>query len=100
MDSFFVERDFVDLVVTARLEEHVTDLTRPHRDDPSEDGRGEWVDRDERVGREEATPTEQVQRLIHVATVVVAMIVPALLSELLEEGKGLVVSRDVQRFPS
>ena len=44
------------------------------------------IDEEQRIGDQEADSAEQVQALVDAAVVVVAMVVPALLAEFLQEG--------------
>src|SRR6202012_1138636 len=86
LDGFLrFELHAVDLVVALRLEEKMADLSRPHGDGPAENrGLGD-VEGDERVRREKAARAQEVERLVDAAPVVEAVVVPALLLQLLEK---------------
>ncbi len=68
----------VDLVVPLGLEEEVPRLARDHGDEPGDERRGDRVREQQDVGDEEADCTDEVQRLVDAAVVVVPMIIPAL----------------------
>src|SRR5207249_4138394 len=75
----------VDMVVTPRLEEEVTGLTRGHRDQPADQRGHHRIEEDHRIAEQETRGADEVQRLIDAAVVVVAMVVPALGLQFLHE---------------
>jgi hypothetical protein len=78
-------RGLVDVVVAARLEEEVAGLARGHREAPRQQRGAGRVDEQQPVGRQEAQRTDEVQALVDAAVVVVAVIVPALAAQLLQQ---------------
>ena len=75
----------VDVVVATRLEEEVPGLAAGHRHAPGQDRGQRRVCEQQPVGDEEADGAEQVQALVDAAVVVVAVVVPALGRECLQE---------------
>jgi len=78
--DFFLVREccVVHFVEPPRLKEKVPDLSNPHRHDPTKNCRKRWLKWYEQVRHDETTRAQQMQRLVHTASMVVAMIVPAL----------------------
>ena len=82
-----VVRCVIDLVISARLEEEMADLARGHRDNPAQQGGRTWINEQERVAGHEADRTQQVQRLVDPAVMVIPVIVPALQVQLFAEAQ-------------
>jgi hypothetical protein len=74
---------YIHAVEAFRFEEKVSDLPRPHRNDPPQKSGRKRIERNERVADQKARGAEQVQTLVHPTLMVKAMIVPALLFQLL-----------------
>jgi len=74
-----VESYIVDAVEPFGLEKEMSNLPRPHRYDPSEKTRRNWLERHEAVADQEAQCTEKMQTLGYAALVVETVVVPALL---------------------
>jgi len=75
----------VDLVVTLRLEEKVAALAAHHRHQPGDQRGCSGVEKQQHVGRQEGESTQQVQRLVDPAVMVVAVVVPALCPQCIQE---------------
>ena len=73
------------MVVAARLEEEVAGLPRRHRDAPGQDRGVSRIDEQQAVSDDEADRADQVQALIDAAVVVIAVVVPALRAQFLQE---------------
>jgi len=75
----------VDVVVTLGLEEKMPALAAHHRHQPGDQrGRG-GVEKQQHIGRQEGESAEQVQRLVDPAVMVVAVVIPALGTQCIEE---------------
>ena len=68
----------VDLVVAARLEEQVADLAAGHGDQPADQRRHGGIGERDHIGEQEARRADEVERLVDLAVVIVAMVVPTL----------------------
>ena len=75
----------VDVVVALRLEEEMTGLPRGHRDQPADQRGSHRIDEQQHIGDQEAERADEVQALVDAAVMIVAMVVPALGSQLLAE---------------
>jgi len=75
----------VYLVEALRLEEEVPNLPGHHRGKPASHYSGDQVREHQHIGAQEADRTEQVQRLVDPALMIIAMIVPPLGSENLKK---------------
>src|SRR6476660_8072381 len=75
----------IDVVVTPGLEEEMAGLARRHRDQPAEQRRHHGIDEYHHIGDQKTGSADEVQALIDTAVVIVAMIVPALGSQFLQE---------------
>jgi len=73
----FVRRP-IDLVITLRLEEEVAGLTAHHGHQPPDQRRLRRIRERGDIGDDEADRTQQMQRLIDTAVMIVAMVVPSL----------------------
>src|SRR5882757_6804694 len=75
----------IDVVVTLGLEEEMAGLARRHRDQPAEQRRHHRIDEYHHVGDQKTGSADEVQALVDAAVVIVAMVVPALGSQFLQE---------------
>ena len=78
-------RGLVHVVVALRLEEEVSDLADAHRERPPKQGGDDWMREQQDVRDQETARADQVKRLVDAAVMIEAMVIPALLLELLEE---------------
>jgi hypothetical protein len=76
----------VHVVVAFWLEKEVAGLAGGHADQPGDEGRHRRIEQDEAVGNEKAERAQQMQALIDAAVMIVAMVVPTLRREFLQEG--------------
>ncbi len=75
----------VDLVVAARLEEQVADLAGRHGGQPADQRGHRRIGERHDVGAQEARRAHEVERLVDLAVMVVAMVVPALHFQFVQE---------------
>ena len=73
-----VVRGLIDVVISLGLEEEVPRLAAGHGDAPCQQRGPCRVDEQQHVGPQEAHRAQEMQRLVHAAVVVVAVVVPAL----------------------
>src|SRR5262245_60932990 len=78
-------RRLVHVVVALGLEEEVACLPRGHAEEPGDQRGHRRIDEQQEVGEQETAGAEKMQRLVDAAVVVVAMVIPPLGCELLEE---------------
>src|SRR5262249_18992327 len=78
-------RRLVHLIVIAGLEKEMTDLPAGHGDKPAHQGSQRGVLEDHHVGKQEAQRTQQMERLIDPAMMIIAVIVPTLHSQRLQK---------------
>jgi hypothetical protein len=75
----------IDLVVGLRLKEEVPCLTGGHRHQPGEQGSGNRIYQQQRIGTDKAECADKVQRLVDAAVMVVAVVIPPLDAQCLKK---------------
>src|SRR5260221_11926222 len=75
----------VDVVVTPGLEEEMPGLARGHRNQPADQRGRQRIEKHHRVTDQETERADEVQALVDPAVVIVAVIIPALDAQLLQE---------------
>ena len=68
----------IHFVVAFRFEEEMADLAADHGGEPTDECGGDRVGENQNVGGEKTQCTDEMQRLIDAAVMVVAMVVPTL----------------------
>src|SRR6185437_8687410 len=75
----------IDVVVAFRLEKEVAGLASCHGYEPAHQGRHDGIDEDQGVSGEKTQRAHEVQALVDATVVIIAVIIPALSAQCLQE---------------